>query len=100
MKVENKQNIFPITDARPDLSDVCATLILDMLEVAGNSLWQTYPRQFPKMLMVLATQYYPQMQNEAGIGGGPMARLEQFLKDCITKKGIPPPEGQLRANFW
>lgn len=75
-------------------------MIFDMLEVAGNALWKTYPTQFPKLLAYLVQQYFPRMQNAAGVGGGPMARLEEFLNSCLTKGTIPPPSGQLPSNFW
>ncbi|XP_012266243.2 mRNA export factor Gle1 [Athalia rosae] len=79
--------------------DVCATLILDMLEVAGSALWKTYPNQFPKMLTLLAGQYFPRMQTIGGTCGGPMARLEQFLKNSLTAGSISPPEGKLPPSF-
>lgn len=80
--------------------DICATLILDALEVAGNALWRTYPNQFRKLLTLFAGEYYPRMQNMVGTGSGPMARLEEFLKKCLTEGSIPPPNGQLPLNFW
>ncbi|XP_046621898.1 mRNA export factor Gle1 isoform X1 [Neodiprion virginianus] len=80
--------------------DICATLILDMLEVTGHALWKTYPKQFPKLLALLITQYYPRMHSIGGTAGGPLARLEQFLKNSLTKGSIPPPDGQLPQNFW
>ena len=82
------------------MSDVCATLILDMLEVAGNALWNAYPKQFPKLLLAMRAEYYPLMGKIGGIGGGPMARLEEFLNQCISKGYIAPPEGLLSPNFW
>ncbi|XP_012273249.1 nucleoporin GLE1 [Orussus abietinus] len=84
---------------RAELADVYATLMLDVLEVAGNALWSAYPKQFPKLLSLLTSQYYLHMQ-KSGAAGGPMSRLEAFLNNCISKGGIPPPEGQLPPNFW
>ncbi|XP_046745081.1 mRNA export factor Gle1 isoform X2 [Diprion similis] len=80
--------------------DICATLIFDMLEVTGHALWKTYPNQFPKLLALLITQYYPRMQSLGGTAGGPLARLEQFLKNSLTRGSMPPPDGQLPQNFW
>ncbi|KAK0075919.1 hypothetical protein PV325_006171, partial [Microctonus aethiopoides] len=86
-------------EVQPKFADICATLILDMLEVVGNSLWTAYPRQCPKLLNLLRQHYYPQVQNCGGVSGGPVARLEKFLNDSIINNFIPPPEGQLPPNF-
>lgn len=88
------------SESQPNTSDLRATLILDVLEVAGNSLWSVYPKQFQKMLMLLANEYYPRMQNTDGIGGGPLVRLEEFLKNTLARGSIPPPDGYLAPNFW
>ncbi|XP_015597415.1 nucleoporin GLE1 isoform X2 [Cephus cinctus] len=87
-------------EPRPDMSDVCATLLRDMLDVAGSALWNAYPKQFMKLLMLLVNQYYPRVRNMGGVGGGPMARLEEFLKNSLSRGSIPAPEGQLAPNFW
>lgn len=88
------------TEPRPMTTDLCATLILDMLQVTGHVLWTAYPRQFPKMLLLLSEEYYPRMQKVGSIGGGPIVRLEEFLKNTLSKRSIPPSEGQLPINFW
>lgn len=82
------------------MCDLRATLILDMLEVAGNVLWTAYPKQFYKLLILLTEQYYPSMQNVAGNGGGPLARLEEFLKNALTKGTIQLANGMLLPDFW
>lgn len=92
-------NLYSL-EVQPKFADICATLILDMLEVVGNSLWIAYPRQCPKLLNLLRQHYYPQVQNCGGVSGGPVARLEKFLNDSIINNFIPPPEGQLPPNFW
>lgn len=88
------------SELQPNTSDLRATLILDVLEVAGYMLWNAYPKQFHKMLMLLANDYYPRMQNTDGIGGGPLVRLEEFLKSTLARGFIPPPDGHLPPNFW
>lgn len=88
------------TEPKADTTDLCATLVLDMLEVAGNALWLAYPKQFLKLLILLSEEYYPRMQSAGCIGGGPLMRLEEFLKRCLTKGSISPPAGQLSPNFW
>ncbi|XP_076244477.1 gle1 RNA export mediator [Calliopsis andreniformis] len=89
-------NIVP----RTEIVDLCATLLLDMLEVAGNALWTAYPNQFSKLLILLSEEYYPRMQSVGSIGGGPLVRLEEFLRTSLTKGSIPPSNGQLPPNFW
>lgn len=81
------------------MCDLCATLILDMLEVAGNVLWTAYPTQFHKLLMLLSEQYYPRMRNITDGGGGPLMRLEGFLNNALTNGTIRPADGMLPPNF-
>lgn len=85
-------------EPRVDICDLCATLILDMLEVAGNVLWTAYPKQFHKLLMVLMEHYFPRMRNVAG-GGGPLVRLEEFLNNVLTNGTIRLANGMLPPNF-
>ncbi|KAL6426770.1 hypothetical protein ACFW04_009244 [Cataglyphis niger] len=85
-------------EPRADICDLCATLILDMLEVAGNVLWTAYPTQFHKLLMLLWEQYYPRMRNIAD-GGGPLMRLEEFLHNALATGTIRPADGMLPPNF-
>ncbi|XP_017886479.1 nucleoporin GLE1 [Ceratina calcarata] len=87
-------------EPRKEITDLCATLLLDILEVSGNALWTAYPKQFYKLLILLTEEYYPRMQNVGFIGGGPLVRLEEFLRNSLTKGSIPPPEGELAQNFW
>ncbi|OAD59372.1 Nucleoporin GLE1 [Eufriesea mexicana] len=87
-------------EPRKEVSDLCATLLLDMFEVAGSTLWVAYPKQFHKLLILLSEEYYPRMQNVGCIGGGPLARLEEFLRNSLAKGSIAPPEGQLPPDFW
>ncbi|XP_076281180.1 gle1 RNA export mediator [Lasioglossum baleicum] len=87
-------------EPRTEIVDLCATLLLDMLEVAGNALWTAYPRQFQKLLILLSDEYYSRMQAIGCVGGGPVVRFQEFLKNCLTKGFIPQPDGQLSSNFW
>ena len=88
------------TEPRKEVADLRATLLLDMLEVAGSALWAAYPKQFHKLLILLLEEYYPRMQRVGCIGGGPLVRLEEFLRNTLAKGSIAPPEGQLPSNFW
>ncbi|XP_033177986.1 nucleoporin GLE1 isoform X3 [Bombus impatiens] len=87
-------------EPRKEISDLCATFLLDMLEVAGNTLWIAYPKQFHKLLILLSEEYYPRMKNVGSIGSGPLVRLEEFLRNSLAKGSISPPDGQLPPNFW
>ncbi|KAL0102252.1 hypothetical protein PUN28_018650 [Cardiocondyla obscurior] len=86
-------------EPRGDICDLCATLILDMLEVAGNKLWAAYPKQFYKLLILLMEQYYPRMRSVASSNGGPFSRLEDFLNDTLRTGTIRPPNGMFPPNF-
>ncbi|XP_076765838.1 gle1 RNA export mediator [Xylocopa sonorina] len=87
-------------EPRKEISDLCATFLLDMLEVTGNAMQIAYPKQFHKLLILLSEQYYPRMQNVGSIGGGPLVRLEEFLRNSLAKSSIPPPDGLLPPKFW
>ncbi|XP_076646224.1 gle1 RNA export mediator [Halictus rubicundus] len=87
-------------EPRTEIVDLCATLLLDMLEVAGNALWTAYPRQFHKLLILLSDEYYSRVQTIGCIGGGPLVRFQEFLKNSLTTGFIPQPDGQLSSNFW
>ncbi|XP_014605198.1 PREDICTED: nucleoporin GLE1 [Polistes canadensis] len=87
-------------ESHPNTLELCVTLILDVLEVAGNSLCNAYGKQFRKMLMLLANDIYPRVKNIDGISGGPLVRLEEFLKITLARGFIPPPNGYLPHNFW
>lgn len=71
-----------------------------MLEVAGNSLWNSYPTQFFKLLTLLKEQYYPEMQRVMDDGGGPLMRLEEFLNNALANGAIRPADGMLPPNFF
>lgn len=95
-----KSNLFlQFSEPRADMCDLCATLILDILEVAGNMLWAAYPTQFHKLLMLLSEQYYPRMRNIADGNSGPLMRLEGFLNNALTNGTICPADGMLPPNF-
>lgn len=97
--ISREKNLFlQFSEPRADICDLCATLILDMLEVAGNVLWSAYPTQFHKLLTLLSEQYYPRMRNVAG-GGGPLMRLEEFLNNALANGIIRPADGMLPPNF-
>ncbi|XP_074116162.1 gle1 RNA export mediator [Cotesia typhae] len=84
---------------KPEHVDAIATLIYDILQVCGNSMFSAYPTQFPKLLRALNDQYYPLLEKQ-GVIGGPISRLEAFLRNSLASNSIPPPGGQLPLNMW
>ncbi|KAJ9592389.1 hypothetical protein L9F63_015957 [Diploptera punctata] len=85
-------------DPRPD---ICATLIYDFLEVAGNSMYAHYGQQFQKLLHLICKEYFPKIEKvTSSVSGGPMIRLEAFLQKILKQGHIPPPIGVLPPNFW
>ena len=83
-------------EPRPDIT---ATLIYDLLQVAGRALLQAYGQQFVKLVQLLITDYLPKIR-AAGGAGGPVARLEAFLSKILQKSNIDPPKGILPPNFF
>jgi len=79
-------------------TDVSATLLLQVLEVAGSALQARYGKQFFKMLKLLHVQYLPLMETVKS-ESGPTARLDQFLNMAIKQGTIAEPDGLLRPGF-
>lgn len=80
------------------LPEICATLICEALQVAGNAFLTTYGNQFIKLLMTIQTQYIPKLNRVDE--GGPKARLESLVTKILQERKIDPPEGQLPPNYW
>lgn len=52
--LSNFLNLAPI-----GIPDICPTLILEFLEIAGHEMWKTYEKQFKKLLLVMHQHYLP-----------------------------------------
>ena len=77
-----------------------ATVIYDLLSVAGAFMFEKYGPVFGKLLHCLANDYFPKVKSVTEEGcGGPIARLEQFLQKALSTQSIEKPEGLLRADF-
>jgi nucleoporin GLE1 len=76
-------------------SDICPTLLLDFLEVAGSAMYCHYGQQFQE----LCKQYFPKILKITPTGAA-MLRLICFLKKILKQGHIPPPAGLLPPNFW
>lgn len=89
--ITNLLNLEPIPD-------ICSTLILEFLQVAGSTFFKVYDKQFIKLLKCIQSQYFGKLNLVDE--GGPKVRLEAFLLKVFKQGKIPPPEGVLKYNFW
>ena len=78
--------------------DVTATLILDILEVAGHTMYSRYGKQFGKLLAFVKSQYFSKMETVKS-EPGPTVRLDQFLVTAIRGGSIKEPDGALKPGF-
>lgn len=97
--IVNLTLFFSFIEPQKEFSDIYATLIEVVLEITGHYLWEAYPNQFPKLLTVMITAYYPLLSQLTGING-PICRFEEFLKKCLSTRTIAPPKGELPPNYW
>lgn len=80
------------------LPDICATMIMEMLQTLGFELLRTYGRNFLKLLMYIQTIYMPQLTQYDE--GGPKTRLEMLLSKFLCERQIPQAVGVLPPGFW
>ncbi|RZF36558.1 hypothetical protein LSTR_LSTR010669 [Laodelphax striatellus] len=81
--------------------DLSATLILDMLDVAGSELHRCYGVQFQKILHLLCSDILPRIEKVTPEGcGGPVRRLKTFLEKILRRGQIPPPVGIYDSKIW
>lgn len=80
------------------LPDICATMIMEMLQTLGFELWRAYGRNFLKLLMYIQTIYMPQLSQYDE--GGPKTRLEMLLSKFLRERQIPQAVGVLPPGFW
>ena len=84
------------------MNDITATLVYDVLEIAGSALFEKYGKQFQKLLVVLCQSFFPQIHAVTLDGsGGPVMRLETFLKKAVETGSIKPPAAAaLKPGFF
>ncbi|KAL7737878.1 hypothetical protein ACLKA6_006253 [Drosophila palustris] len=80
------------------LPDICATMIMEMLQTLGFELWRAYGQNFLKLLVYIQTIYIPQLA--AYDEGGPKTRLEMLLSKFLRERQIPQAVGVLPPGFW
>ncbi|XP_030245866.1 nucleoporin GLE1 isoform X2 [Drosophila navojoa] len=80
------------------LPDICATMIMEMLQTLGFELWHAYGMNFLKLLLYIQNIYMPQLS--AYDEGGPKTRLEMLLSKFLRERQIPQAMGVLPPGFW
>lgn len=80
------------------LPDICATLLVEFLTIAGSRMDRQYRKQFRKIINVVRGPYLQKLSQVDE--GGPKARLEVLLSDFYKNGGFAEPDGALHPNFW
>ena len=82
------------------VEDVTASIMYDVLTVAGCDLYEQYGTHFKKLLMLLRDEYLPRIRALNPDGwGAPIERLETFVNKSINEGKIKKPEKQLPREF-
>jgi len=82
------------------VSDVTATVIYRVLEIAGHALFSAYGKMFSSLLEVLRTQYMAKVEAATLDGrSGPVTRLADFLQKAVTSGTIQKPQKELKEGF-
>lgn len=80
------------------LPEICATMILEVLQIAGEEMRCSYGKQFLKLIFTIQNQYFPKL--ELVDEGGPKSRLQVLLETVMKEGKFSRPDGVLQANFW
>ncbi|XP_037076524.1 LOW QUALITY PROTEIN: nucleoporin GLE1-like [Pollicipes pollicipes] len=82
-------------------ADITASLLHDLLEVAGAALAAAYGAQFFKLVRLAYGRYLARVRQATPPGcGGPLVRLEQQLNAIVRTGRVPSPPGQLQLFNW
>ncbi len=88
-----------VMNLRP-VAEVTATLLLDVLEVAGNTLWTEYRSMFKRLLELIWVALFPKIKEVTPEGQmARVSRLEEFLTKALTGGQIKKPEKLLPLGF-
>jgi nucleoporin GLE1 len=83
------------------IHDVTATLIFDVLEVAGHFLFANYGKMFAKLLTLIQQEYLPQIEAVTKEGfKASYVRLEDFLQKAVQSGEIAKPTKMLKQGFF
>ena len=83
------------------VNDVTATLLYDILEITAAQMIEKYHKYFVALLNLLREQYLSRIRQVTNEGsGGPIERLEQFLKKIIDNPSAikPPSSSKLKSG--
>lgn len=81
--------------------DITATLLHEFLKLAGHKLSQCYGEQFWKLIRLLNTEYYAEIDKITPDSlKGPVSRLKIFVEEAQKRGRFPEPKGILSPNFW
>ncbi|XP_065221304.1 mRNA export factor GLE1 [Planococcus citri] len=81
--------------------DITATLLHEFLKLAGHKLSQCYGEQFWKLIRLLNSEYYAEIDKITPDSlKGPVSRLKIFVEDSLKRGRFPEPKGILSPNFW
>ena len=75
-----------------------ASVILDILEVSGHTMFAKYGKQFAKILNLIRVKYFDKLEAVKS-EGGPTVRLDQLLTTAIRGQMIKEPDGALKPGF-
>lgn len=111
--------IYLFAEPNPDIT---ATLLHEFLKLAGYKLSQCYGEQFWKLIRLLNSEYYAEInkvsRNKANFNPsktktnneffqitpdslkGPVSRLKIFVEEALNRGRFPEPKGILSPNFW
>ena len=88
-------NLLPV-------NDVTATVLHDILEITASHLIERYNKHFFELIRLLHEQYLPKIRDVTNKGsGGPIERLQQFLKKIIENPSLikPPCSSKLKSGI-
>ena len=84
------------------VNDITATLLFDVLEITAAHLIEKYHKHFFEMIRLLNDEYINRIREVTIEGrGGPIERLEQFLKKIINNPSSikPPSSAKLKSGM-
>ena len=80
---------------------ITATLLYDLLYVAGFALMKSYGKQFIKLLRCFLADYLPRLEAVSPMDArGLLTQLQTFIERVVASGSIPPPHGLLPPDVW
>ncbi|XP_055682518.1 mRNA export factor Gle1-like [Lutzomyia longipalpis] len=83
---------------RVPLRGISASVLLEVLQIAGHELLQAYGQNFLKLIRVMKNEYLPKLKL---VDEGELTvSLENLLDKALKGGDFDEPEGILSPNFW